>query len=882
MNQPKSLQAGTRVDDYEITETLWTTNSGFIYRARDLDRERDVLIQEYLPAIFADRHWSGIHAMALDGLADEFDQGLTQFLREARILAQINDPYVCRVYEYTETNATAYMVLDYEPGQTLMERLTGHKTPLDESELRQLLVPLLKGLRVAHAAELLHRDIHPANIYLRDVGPPVLIGFGSPAVTPRDGAEHHVEQRVAPGYSPVEQYQSDGDVGPWTDLYALGATMYRCLSGNTPVDATRRITHIAQDKEDPLVPAMELGSGDFSAGLLSAIDWMLEPMASDRPESAGAVLGQLSDESATAPGGAKSKPSPAPAGKKTKSRKTQSAKKNAGKRTDDATYRDHSQRRAPAPSPSAETGEPARDTPPRPVVNVYQSRKSRKTLNTAWGWPLLMVVAGLSLIGVFVLYQPEPSPSVAVNKAMPETPVPAPAPDEEYPPPDIPETVKFDRDHDQERAAEYRDLERQVEQIERTLAAAERNMDQSRLVAPVGDNALADYRSVLALDPDNTDARLGIAAIQRELVNGAEAAFTGGNIDEARRLLDQASEVRGETDDVLALKREIEQHVAEKAREAQQADEENRRREQAKQEAEQARREQIAELVEQADTALQDGRLTQPPGDNALGYYRRVLRLEPEHTAALQGVDRVGRQYLDLAADALAKDQLDQADSLLNTAAAIVPDNESVSLLKKQLETRRSVAEQEAREALQQAQSQESQPAQTTSTDQDKAAGDENMEEGITAYYGGNYEFAFRRLNPLAEQGDPRAKFRVAMMYFHGRGTGQDVNLARTLINEALPKIRDKAESGIAWAQADLGSLFADGIVLTEDDTEAVRLYTLAAEQGYAGAQTNLGVMYANGEGVTQNRANAVLWLRRAAAQGDRIAQNNLQALGVQ
>jgi TPR repeat protein len=120
------------------------------------------------------------------------------------------------------------------------------------------------------------------------------------------------------------------------------------------------------------------------------------------------------------------------------------------------------------------------------------------------------------------------------------------------------------------------------------------------------------------------------------------------------------------------------------------------------------------------------------------------------------------------------------------------------------------------------------------------------------------------------------------MMYYHGRGVEQDVNHAENLIREALPGIRAQVAEGAAWAQADLGSLYADGIVLAENDEEAVRLYRLAAEQGYAGAQTNLGVMYANGEGVLRNREDAVLWLQRAAAQGDRIAQKNLQALGVQ
>jgi len=910
MNQPISLQAGTRIDDYEITDTLWTTNSGFIYRAREIDKERDVLLQEYLPPNLATRHWSGIHVMPLEGLAEEFDLGLTRFLREARILAQINDPYVCRVYEYTEANATAYMVLDHEPGRTLQDYLSEMGGRLDEAGVRRLLVPLLKGLRVAHAADLLHRDIHPANIYLRDVGPPVLIGFGSPVLPPRGDGDPHLESRVAPGYTPVEQYQSDARTGPWSDLYALGAVMYRCLSGTVPVEATRRVTEIAQENDDPLVPAMEIGRGDYSPALLSAIDWMLEPMASNRPQDAGAVLGPLTEDAG---------PQAAALPPERMEPVLRSAAASAP-----AAAPDNAAGRARTPAPRA----------PMPVVDPPRTgaRQTRRRTSGRgyWGLPLALIVAGIMLTGVFVLYQPAELPSGPSTAEAPQPRVPAVPTEEDYEPPDLPAEVKFDREGDAERAAEYRQLESRTRQVEAALAQAQAHMDAGRLTAPPGNNALESYRSVLSLDPDQADARLGIGAIRGGILADAESAFAAGDIDAARMLLEQASALRGDSGRVDALRREIDRHVSAQQRQAAIARTESERREQARERAERQRRARVEALLDKAGAATADGRVTAPAGDNALSYYRRVLRLDPGNTPAREGITNIGRRFLDQASDAIALDELDRAASLLGRAERIVPDNETAPLLRKQLDTRRAVLEaraEEQRRRRQQAELErlEAQRARLERLEQarlerareqaasrralpgpgpDAAAGPatetaagarsnaaeatpppaptQDLQRGVAAYYRGDYDIADRLLRPLANDGNARAGFRLAMMYYHGRGVEQDIERAEALVRDALPGIRAGVDAGEAWAQSDLASLYADGIVLAENDKEALRLYRLAAEQGYAGAQTNLGVMYANGEGVFRSRQDAIAWLRRAAAQGDRIAQQNLEALGVE
>src|SRR5262249_20451837 len=174
---------------------------------------------------------------------------------------------------------TAYIVMAYERGISLGERLRDGAT-LPEPQLRPLLEPLMSGLETVHKARFLHRDIKPDNIYLRDDGSPVLLDFGSArqAIGARTQA---ITSIVSPGYSPFEQYgKSAGDQGPWTDIYALGATLYRCVAGKRPPPALDRVGGKAA-----LAPAAELGRKKYESALLRAIDAALAVRAEDRPQS---------------------------------------------------------------------------------------------------------------------------------------------------------------------------------------------------------------------------------------------------------------------------------------------------------------------------------------------------------------------------------------------------------------------------------------------------------------------------------------------------------------------------------------------------------------------------------------------------------------------
>jgi hypothetical protein len=187
------------------------------------------------------------------------------------------------VHRYVEANGTAYLVMQYVEGKPLDALLAGGKT-LDESEIEEVILPILEGLGQVHAANFLHRDIKPANIYIRMDGRPVLLDFGA-ARQALQGADRSVTAIVSEGYAPFEQYEGRGDQGPWTDIYGIGAVLYRCVAGDRPPAAPERISARLRQAPDPMRPAREAGAGRYSARLLEAIDLALGLTRAERPQS---------------------------------------------------------------------------------------------------------------------------------------------------------------------------------------------------------------------------------------------------------------------------------------------------------------------------------------------------------------------------------------------------------------------------------------------------------------------------------------------------------------------------------------------------------------------------------------------------------------------
>ena len=305
-----ALPHGYEFDGYRIERVLGAGGFGITYKAVETMIGRGVAIKEFLPSSIAARAAGGttVHPLAA-GDGDMFRWGLKRFRNEARTLVSFHHPNIVAVYRYFEANGTAYLVMAFEEGASLAEILKKART-LTESEIHGFLDPLLDGVAEVHKAGFLHRDIKPANIVIRANGKPVLIDFG--AARQALGAKSQSSQAiVSPGYAPFEQYTIASEQGPYTDIYALGATLYCCISGKRPVESPDRVAGMAMPS------AAEIGGRRYSAALLHAIDHALEVKGKDRPQSVDAWRAELaalppavSDSTLTPARGAAPPPAP--------------------------------------------------------------------------------------------------------------------------------------------------------------------------------------------------------------------------------------------------------------------------------------------------------------------------------------------------------------------------------------------------------------------------------------------------------------------------------------------------------------------------------------------------------------------------------------------
>jgi len=278
---PDALPATSRLHCYVLEKVLGQGGFAITYLAHDTYLDQAVAIKEYLPVEVAQRDVGGtVRARTIEH-RERYQWGLDRFLSEARTLARFDHPNIVRVLSVFEQNGTAYMVMRYENGTNLATLLDRRNT-LPESQLLGILLPILDGIELVHDAKFIHRDIKPDNIYVRADDSPVLLDFG--AARESLGQPRTMTALVTSGYTPFEQYQSD-PCGPWTDIYSLGATCYRAISGISPADALTRVKSSLGSLDDPLVPACVIGKGRYSEPLLIAIDQALKISEKQRPQS---------------------------------------------------------------------------------------------------------------------------------------------------------------------------------------------------------------------------------------------------------------------------------------------------------------------------------------------------------------------------------------------------------------------------------------------------------------------------------------------------------------------------------------------------------------------------------------------------------------------
>jgi formylglycine-generating enzyme required for sulfatase activity/serine/threonine protein kinase len=281
------LPIGFVLQEYRIERVLGHGGFGVTYLARDRYLNALVAIKEFLPREFSQRLPDGKVQPRTASHREDYAWGLDRFMREARALARFKHPNIVRVARMIEANATAYMVMEYEHGLTLSEFLKRHAPRLNEAELLGVFVPLLDGLAALHRLDLIHRDIKPGNIYLRREGP-LLLDFGAARQVVGAADDSTLTALVTPGYAPLEQYsnQPSARQGPWSDLYAVGATMYMCMFGKAPIAATARSAALGENEADPYVTALDTGKDYYSPALLEAVDWALALRVKDRPQTA--------------------------------------------------------------------------------------------------------------------------------------------------------------------------------------------------------------------------------------------------------------------------------------------------------------------------------------------------------------------------------------------------------------------------------------------------------------------------------------------------------------------------------------------------------------------------------------------------------------------
>lgn len=280
-----ALPAGHELGGYRIVKKIAAGGFSIVYLAQDADGN-EVAIKEYLPAALATRLTGRLAPEVAPAQRELYRVGMKYFFDEGRALAAIDHPNVVRVLNFFRAHDTVYLVMRYEKGRSLHEHITRRrqrqqKPLVSERAIRAIFAQVMDALREVHACKLLHLDLKPANIYLRADATPLLIDFGAARRTLQADLSQ-LYPMYTPGFGAPE-LQARKDLGPWTDIYSIGASVFTCMLGVPPQSAHER------QRDDHMERYFVELADVYSSELIGLVRWSLQLDPLQRPQSVYAL-----------------------------------------------------------------------------------------------------------------------------------------------------------------------------------------------------------------------------------------------------------------------------------------------------------------------------------------------------------------------------------------------------------------------------------------------------------------------------------------------------------------------------------------------------------------------------------------------------------------
>lgn len=647
------LQAGIEILWYQIVSVLGRGGFGITYLAKDNNLGQLVAIKEYLPHEFGTRSGDSTVQPISVAQNEVYNWGLERFMSEAQTLAKFKHPNIVRVLSVFKENNTGYMVMEYEQGEDL-SAIYKQKWNLSQAELEDIYYPIIGGLASVHEAGFIHRDIKPANIYIRSDGSPVLIDFG--AARQAIGTKTKtLTSMLSIGYAPFEQYNdAQGKQGPWTDIYALGASLHQGITGVKPMESTQRGMALLHDEPDPYKALSQSAIEGYTPAFLRAIDQALKLQVYDRPQNLDEFLGMLKGE-IKLPDLPKA-PDPAAAETVVRARTVVKPrnKKSAKAEDDDSEQYTKTEQIAPTQidAPDSVDVEVGNQQPAEVVVSEKSSTSTIKLLfailvfsaviagvifyPTGEKSPEEMHQQKLDLLtkradqliasgeyynkagdGALGIYQEilaiEPNSSTAKNgiKNVAQhfllqaeqfidkqdfTQAIASLKILSFINPEFPGLKNA-----QIRISGFLNSEKELKQIGIYLGQANKALQQGQTYEPERESAAFYFQNVLKLDPNNVTASLGLFEIAETIIDDAQAEIKRNDTKRAELLVSLAEAINPDKPAIQTIRKQI------------------------------SKINKLKKVLAKADNAYANNRYTTPKNDNAYELYTQVLTIAPSN-----------------------------------------------------------------------------------------------------------------------------------------------------------------------------------------------------------------------------------------------------------